>query len=146
MKARAEERRLKKLEEEKSNARIAQENHNKEVKSTNKDFTANVIKTAHGQGGFEESSHTGSLSGCKSDPADDLAPERGNSMVLNVDLGARGHQVLKGLDTEDPKDIAARFAKQHKLGPRTEDKLHQMVKDKKNQFLEFNKIEYKSDH
>ena len=106
--------------------------HNVMVKSQNKGFAAKVVKAAYNGGDFEESDsnsayHSDPDTGSEATSKGGKKRDRGALMVLNIDLGARGHQVLQGLSNQNPKVIAEIFCKKHKLGPKTEDKILKMV-------------------
>jgi hypothetical protein len=59
-------------------------------------------------------------------------PKKGELIVINVDLGARGHQVIQGLSNQDPYDIAYKYCKKNRLGPKTREKICELLCDKMN--------------
>ena len=51
-------------------------------------------------------------------------------MVINLDLGKLGFNVLNCFSNEDPKQVAKTFCRKMKLGPKTLDTVYQIVKEK----------------
>ena len=56
--------------------------------------------------------------------------KKGQLMVINVDLGKKGYQVLQCMDSDDPKKVAEKFAKAHMLSGSTQQQVQNLIYNK----------------
>jgi hypothetical protein len=132
----------KKLEEKQQNAVIggkrmkdmsASEVHNIQVQSANKQFANSLVRRANKAADF--------VSSDDSDSEGSPNVNRGNIMVINIDLAHLGFHTINCFDRDDAAEQAAIFCKRLKLGPKTRAKILELIEEKQKNFNTF-KIEY----
>ena len=63
-------------------------------------------------------------------------------MVINVDLGNKGFQVLQCMDSEDPKKVSEKFAKTYQLNEKIQQQVFNLVTNKIAQMNQYKGLSY----
>ena len=79
---------------------------------------------------FEDSLDSNYSPNRKSCVEDSPVSKKGSLMVLNFDLGKIGSKQLRCLSSDNCCALASQFSREHKLGPKTKQKIEKLILEK----------------